>query len=355
MIRIKKRGKIWWMEIHHNGVRERFSLKTRDREIADELRRQKELEILSGGRSIPRLWPLFLEEFTGWIESKVRPGTMRGYRYPIVHFSRFLEGQGIARIDQISHTAMAKYCSWRAAQIGPIWKRQITPGGIKFDLRVLRRVFSYAVLHGYLNKNPVAGFGNLAADAGRTLPFTQGEVTVMLDAAKNDKRMSAILNVFLHTGLRLGDMIALEKTAVRGPRWEVKTRKRQRWVRPLVHPALRPALDAWHASQSEKQIGSDFLFTTKSGRPMKYLDQELRRLWKRCGIHHGHAHRFRDTFAVRALEQGWTLDDVSRALGIGADVVARHYAPFTPGQQDRQDEMIRSLDFNLQRRLPGVQ
>ena len=49
MIRIKRRGKIWWIEAHYNGKREQYSLKTRDKEIAESLRRQLEIEILGGG------------------------------------------------------------------------------------------------------------------------------------------------------------------------------------------------------------------------------------------------------------------------------------------------------------------
>jgi site-specific recombinase XerD len=359
MIRIKRRGKIWWMEIHHNGQRDRYSLKTRDREVADDLRRQKELDLLSGGRLGQRQWLSFKDEYLGWAEPHLRASTMKRYREIVESFSRFLSAERIVKLDHVTSAVISRYCAMRAdpkmlpARVpGRATRRALSPGGLRFELRVLRRVCSYSVRAGYLSRNPVSGFGNLAADAGRTQPFTQAEVTAMLDFSRTDKRMTAILNVFLHTGLRLSDVIALEKTSIVGDRWEVKTRKRSRWVRPLVHPELRRIIESWQQTQNEQQIASELLFTTESGGRMKYMDQELRRLWKRAGIHHGHAHRFRDTFATRALEMGWTLDDVARALGIGEAVVARHYAPFTPRQQDRQDQMIRSLDFTLQRKLP---
>lgn len=352
MIRTRKRGRIYWMEIHHGGIRQQYSLKTRDREIADELRRQKELEILSGGgRTATRLWTKFIDEFTGCISPQVEPSTLRGYRYSVRHFSRFLETERIARLDQITPQVMAKYCTARGAQIVPATRRTVTTGGIKFDLRVLRRVFSFAVTCQYLRANPVAGFGNLSAEELGVSPFTQGELNAMLDAVQGNHRMNAAISVFLHTGMRISDIQRLEKTTVSSDRWEIKTRKRRKFVRPLVHPELRKALDAHIAAQNKAQIASLLLFTTGAGGPMKHLGQDLRRLFKRAGIK-GHPHQFRHTFATRALEHGWTFTDIAQALGITEDVVRKHYGPFTPGQQQRQDQLFRSLDFNLQRNLP---
>lgn len=44
-------------------------------------------------------------------------------------------------------------------------------------------------------------------------------------------------------------------------------------------------------------------------------DRTLRTLFKMAGVGGGHAHRFRDTFAVKPLEAGMPIEDVSILLG----------------------------------------
>jgi hypothetical protein len=50
MITLFRRGRTWWACATFDGSRRRWSLRTRDREVAKRLGQQAELEILSGGR-----------------------------------------------------------------------------------------------------------------------------------------------------------------------------------------------------------------------------------------------------------------------------------------------------------------
>ena len=55
-----------------------------------------------------------------------------------------------------------------------------------------------------------------------------------------------------------------------------------------------------------------------------------------AGIEAGHAHRFRDTFAVELLLQGVDLQDVSILLGHSSmKITEKHYAPWVKARQER--------------------
>ena len=81
------------------------------------------------------------------------------------------------------------------------------------------------------------------------------------------------------------------------------------------------------------QKESVLLFATDTGKLNTSLDAMLYGLFVRRGIEGGHAHRFRDMFAVRLLRNGASLHDVSRLLGITAAVAERHYARRAPELQ----------------------
>ena len=89
-------------------------------------------------------------------------------------------------------------------------------------------------------------------------------------------------------------------------------------------------------------------FPSSHGKPITNLGSNLRHLFKRCGIQGGHAHRSQPTFAVRMLEQGATLYDVAKILGITVSIADRYYSPYVLELQERGRRFAEKLKF-----LPG--
>ncbi|MGO8736650.1 MAG: tyrosine-type recombinase/integrase [Terriglobia bacterium] len=55
-----------------------------------------------------------------------------------------------------------------------------------------------------------------------------------------------------------------------------------------------------------------------------------------AGIPDGHAHRFRDTFAVGLLQAGVPMDRVSALLGHGSiKVTEKHHSPWVRARQEQ--------------------
>ncbi len=69
----------------------------------------------------------------------------------------------------------------------------------------------------------------------------------------------------------------------------------------------------------------------------------LCRVFERCGIVKGHPHRFRDTFAVRLLQNGASLYDVAKMLGITQQTAETNYAPYVRELQERATRLISQL------------
>jgi integrase/recombinase XerD len=67
----------------------------------------------------------------------------------------------------------------------------------------------------------------------------------------------------------------------------------------------------------------------------------MKSLFKRAGIPGGHAHRFRDTFAVELLEAGTSTEDVRILLGhTSVKVTEKHYSPWIKTRQDRLEQHV---------------
>lgn len=347
MLTLYRRNRVYWLSRCEAGRQVRTSLRTRDTQTARALLRQAELDLLSGGVLKRVLWPEFQEEFLAAVESTIAPSTLRGYRITARRFGRFLKDKRNEALSDINPQTLSSFLEERRTDIHPSRKTTPQPGGIKFDLRCLHRIFAYALECGYMTTNPVRA-KNLNSVHGRTMPFSPEEVAGMLSDGKlqADRRLKAVVLTFLYTGMRISDVIGLQKMNIVANSLIRQTIKRKRVISMRLHPKLIAVIEEYLKSQNPKQRAVAPLFCTPDGNPLKNnLNRSLRSLWKRCGIVGGHAHRFRDTFAVRLLSKGASLYDVAKLLGISAQTADRHYTPYVKELQERGAELVGKLDF----------
>src|SRR5262249_21696086 len=68
----------------------------------------------------------------------------------------------------------------------------------------------------------------------------------------------------------------------------------------------------------------------------------LARLFEIAGVHNGHAHRFRHTFAVKLLSKGVAVNHVAAILGNSPAVVEKHYSAWVQARQEALNEAVRA-------------
>lgn len=344
MLSLYRRGRVWHVRGKVGRQYVRRSCDTTFRDVASERAREIEKEALSGLTSIP--WKDFETEYVAWVRLNTKHETASKYSFVARRFGRFLKFSGVDMLQSVSAETISAYRLNRAADVHPTYKRTIGPEGIKSDMRCLRRMFTYAVERGYIKSNPInkRTAPNLNTRGGTTLPFEQHEIDAMLSSKKLRRNpwLRAIIVMFLNTGLRIGDIIEFPMSGVHFADGTIvcRTKKRDKTVTIPMSDALRQALTEHLEALPKKQRDSLLLFPTRTGQPAKSLDAYLRRFWKSCGIAGGHAHRFRDTFAVRLLAAGATLYDVAKLLGITVGVAEKHYAPYSTELRERARKLV---------------
>ncbi len=341
MLRLMRRTRVWYARGTVDGQDVYTSLKTADRKVAEGRLRDLEREVLAGRSLRPIEWLDFQREFLTWISPQVKPSTRKKYGFVVDRFGAFLRAAHVVALRQVTPVAISNYMRERQADTHPTRKMPVGAEGIKSDLRILRRAFSYAVQCGYLPDNPVK-VPRLNTVGGKTMPFTQDEVSAMLadPLVRQRADLRCIVVMFLCTGLRISDVVGFPKQAIQGDRIFHRTQKRGKPVMLPVHPQLASAIREHIGAMNPEQLASPLLFPTKKGHPNRSMDAMLRRIWHRCGVEHGHAHRFRDTFAVRILEAGGSLYDVAKLLGTTVQVAERHYAPYVKELQERGQRLL---------------
>ncbi len=174
-------------------------------------------------------------------------------------------------------------------------------------------------------------------------PHTDEEVTKILDGAsklnggthgyaKHPKTFRLLLELMLETGMRVGDAICFDPTAL--------TKGEHLWIytyfpQKSKKTERRKPLEAYITDQLKTAIDTcEWLSPTRpfffgASKNPAYLANEVYERMKtvgaRCEVSDCRPHRLRDTFAVRKLLAGFQLDDVSRLLGHSSVKVTETY------------------------------
>ncbi len=212
----------------------------------------------------------------------------------------------------------------------------------------LRAFLKWCKVRGWLAENPAESLSSIKVDDCPTLPFSAEEMAAILDAIERyptrnaygyslRDRLRAFVLTLRWSGLRISDVTDLTWDRLDGRRLRLYTQKTGTLVAvPLPDVAVQ-ALAAI-------KTGNKYIFrsgegTVRSG--VSSWQRTLRKLFALADVTDGHAHRFRDTFAVELLLQGVDLVDVSVLLGhASVKVTEKHYSAWVATRQRRLEEAV---------------
>jgi len=209
-------------------------------------------------------------------------------------------------------------------------------------LERLRAFFQFAQRRKWVVENPAADLKAPKVPVRPTMPFTREEMIRILAAldtyaetagAANAQRLRAFVLLLRYSGMRIGDAVQCGPTRIDGRRLFLYTQKSGVPVYCVLPDFVTAALEAAPRSSDR------YYFWTGSAAlhgAIGKWQQRLLRLFTLAKVPKGHAHRFRDTFAVELLLAGVPLERVSVLLGHQSiRVTERHYAPWTRSRQEQ--------------------
>ena len=159
------------------------------------------------------------------------------------------------------------------------------------------------------------------------------------------QKTRAFVLLLRYSGLRIGDAVTLSRERLTCNKLFLYTAKTGT---PVYCPLPDFVVTALEVVRSDN--GQYFFWTgesTKDGAARHYW-RYLSKLFRLANVHGGHAHRFRDTFAVELLLSGVPLERVSVLLGHhSTKVTERHYAPWVKARQEQLElDVMRSWSLD---------
>jgi integrase len=332
----KGRGKPWWVFIAHNG--ERKSIKVGDRTAAEALAGKIQEKLKAGELQIApeKKIPTFGEYARKWLdgygETHLKYSTWKSYGLVLKnHLATFNDRP----IDQITRAEIKE-------MIYEKLKSSLAPNSVKNIKNILSGILSHALEDGLLLANPVSRLGKLIKTKERkadVTPLTREEARDFLEAmAKHYPRYYPFFLCALRTGLRLGELLALEWGDIdfRGGFIEVRraytkggisTPKNGRIRRVDMSRQLSETLQTLQTERKRESLARgwgelpELVFVNEAGRMINSFNLRPRAFHgalAKAGLRRIRIHDLRHTFASMLIQNGESLAYVKDQLGHGS-------------------------------------
>ncbi|MFX0009065.1 MAG: tyrosine-type recombinase/integrase [Candidatus Hermodarchaeota archaeon] len=338
-----KRGKYWQVNFRINNIEYRFSLKTRNKTRADDLKKKIEYQIDLG--LFPDIDNIVHEagnsanisQFVTLVEDEIKNNasiSTSWRRRQIIylnHFSQFLQNERIRFIHQIRISTMQKYRNWRLSLSSEKTGETISSKTVKDELMFIKsKIFDRAIEDKLITENPVnRALKDTKVDKKERPPFTEEEVELILANATNDFHRDFYTALY-YTGSRFGEISHLLWSKVDfknrqihiDSRAEYKTKNRKDRVVP-IHPKLLQVL-----LKREKRSDSCYIFPSPQNRsqPIMTLNRGFNKLKRDFSIPNNKTlHSFRHSFASHLQKRGVSIEVIQELLGHSDIRMTRHY------------------------------
>jgi integrase/recombinase XerD len=258
------------------------------------------------------------------------------YKYHLLfrELVEFATKKGIRYLREIDLQTLDQFRSeWRLGPVSSLKK-----------LERLRSFFRFSQNRNWVDSNPAINLRAPKVVHRPTLPFAREEMLKILAALDdysgkaglaNAQRLRAFVLILRYSGLRIGDAVQCGPERLRGDKLFLYTQKTGVPVYCILPDFVLRAIEA--APRTSEKF---FFWTGESTlhTAVGIFQRSLKSLFALAKVAGGHAHRFRDTFAVELLLAGVPLERVSVLLGHqSVRITERHYSPWVRSRQEQLD------------------
>lgn len=254
------------------------------------------------------------------------PHSLRFYRTRFRLILSWLESQDVTYLDDVSPAVLRAY-------LAELNSRGLSPAYVHSMARCVRAFLNYCERDELLDTNPFdkVKMPKSRTEVRRTLTIAQSRA--LLDACKYE-RDRAILCVLLDTGMRAGELLALNIGDLDGETVTVRADKSGHGR--FVYTGKRTQLQVrkYLAFERDEPRADQPLFTSQKQRGERLRYGGLAGLFRRLSIATGievSAHDLRRTFAVEHLRAGTNIYTLARLMGHADITVLQHYLRLTDG------------------------
>ncbi|HEY7065630.1 MAG TPA: tyrosine-type recombinase/integrase [Chloroflexota bacterium] len=245
------------------------------------------------------------------------PNTTLSYRYDLVLFSRWLEathGEPF-QADRVTPTDLREYRAYL------LTVEQRSPATINRRLASLRTFFQWARAEGLCRELPTDQVKGIQSSprAPKSLPKKDVDRLIREVEQSGNKRDAALLQLLRHTGIRVGELVALRLSDVtlteRKGQLVVRSGKGSKYRVVPLNADARKALNDYLAIRPKHTSDALFLGRRSERLSPRAVEKTVLKYAHQARLDEVTPHTLRHTFGKSALDAGVDLVTVSRLMG----------------------------------------
>lgn len=249
------------------------------------------------------------DQFRNFLHGKKHSNsTIVAYGKDIEQLVTFLEELQKHHIHEVSKENLEAF-------LVTLSKKGYTPKSVSRKINSTRTFYRFLKVNEYITDDPSLLVSHPRYELAPPRILNPMEYRALRDAARNDPRMFAIIELLLQTGIRIGELAALKLSDIQGNSLHIAPfEKHEERNVPLNKPA-KEALERYLKIRPD--VKEDRVFVTKSGKPflIRNIRTAVERYFRLAEIKNAKVNDLRHTFVAHHLKQGVSLVLLSKVLG----------------------------------------
>src|SRR3990172_223777 len=228
------------------------------------------------------------------------------------------------------------------AFLAKMQKDGYTPKSISRKINSTRTFYRFLKINEYVTDDPSLLISHPKYQLAPPRILTPTEYRALRDAARNDARMNAIIELLLQTGIRIGELTSLRISDIQKDSLHIPSiEKHEERIIPLnkrAEEALKRYLEV------RPKVTEDHLFITKSGKPflIRNIRTSVERYFRLAEIKNAKVNDLRHTFVAHHLKHGASIVVLSKALGHKRLSTTERYLEYVP-QRAPESQVLSEL------------
>jgi site-specific recombinase XerD len=249
------------------------------------------------------------EEFKKYLKDNNKSNsTVIAYGKDVDQLLSFLEELQRNEVHEVSKEDIEAF-------LAKMSKDNYTPKSISRKINSTRTFYRFLKVNEYVTDDPSLLVSHPKYQLAPPRILTPTEYRALRDAAKNDPRMFAIIELLLQTGIRIGELSNLRLSDVTKDSLHIAPfEKHEDRIVPL-NKGAQEALNRY--MNIRPSVKEDHLFITKSGKPflIRNIRTAVERYFRLAEIKGAKVNDLRHTFVAHHLKHGVSLVVLSKVLG----------------------------------------
>lgn len=249
------------------------------------------------------------QQFTDYLKGKKHSSaTILAYGKDVEQLATFLEELNKHNIHEVAKEDLEAFLVKMSGN-------GYTPKSVSRKLNSTRTFYRFLKINEIVTDDPslLVSHPRYELAAPRILKPT--EYRALRDAARNDPRMFAIIELLLQTGIRIGELAELRLGDIKGDALHIKPFEKHEERDVPLNRSAKEALEKY--LKIRPQVTDDHIFVTKSGKPflVRNIRTAIERYFRLAEIENAKVNDLRHTFVAHHLKHGVSLVLLSKILG----------------------------------------